>query len=303
MLFDHRAYWLPKDIQDPNAYEDAFVVDGARGVAAICDGVASTIFAGRWAGILAQAVAASPPDTTDRGLFEAWLSQVREAWTRSIDESSLAWHQKPKLVEGAGATLLWVEVSMMPGPANVARPYQVRAYSIGDCCLFHVRNGRVLQTFPIQESTRFEENPQVIRSVVKRSDVVTFEAMETQCNPGDLLILCTDAIAAWTMRQIEAGMPVDWEGLWQMPQPQWQQWVVRLRQAKQIRFDDSTAVLLRIGGVVVTPRPIPVGQKADGLLDAAETKLRGAFKSLKGSLRKGLKDLSDSKWLDDKESK
>ena len=24
-----------------------------------------------------------------------------------------------------------------------------------------------------------------------------FEAIETQCNPGDLLVLCTDAVAAW----------------------------------------------------------------------------------------------------------
>jgi serine/threonine protein phosphatase PrpC len=302
MLFEHRAFWLPKDVQDVNAYEDAFVVDGARGIAAVCDGVASTIYAGRWAGLLAQAVVADPPNVNDREVFDAWLNRTREAWHRSIDENSLAWHQKPKLLEGAGTTLLWVEVAAMDGPGPAVRPYQVRSYSIGDCCLFHVRGGRVLQTFPIQESTRFEENPQVIRSVLKRSDAVNLEAMETQCNPGDLLMLCTDAVAAWTMRQLEAGTVVDWDGLWQMSQPQWQQWVVRLRQAHEIRFDDSTAVLLRLGGAA-SMRPIPISKKAEGLLDSAETKLRGAFKTLKGSLRKGLKELSESKWLDEKDSK
>ena len=55
MLFEHRAFWLPKDVQNAQAYEDAFDVDCVRGLAAVCDGVSSTIFAGRWAAILAKA--------------------------------------------------------------------------------------------------------------------------------------------------------------------------------------------------------------------------------------------------------
>ena len=39
MIFEHRAFWLPKDVQEPKAYEDAFQVDGERGMAAVCDGV------------------------------------------------------------------------------------------------------------------------------------------------------------------------------------------------------------------------------------------------------------------------
>ncbi len=209
--------------------------------------------------------------------------------SQSVDESTLAWHQKPKMLDGAGTTLLWVEIATDAVADGIARPYQLRAYSIGDCCLFHVRHGRMLQTFPIQESTRFEDNPRGDPQRLQTRRRVEFEAMETQCRPGDLLVLCTDAVAGWTMRQLEAGATLDWNAYWDMPLEQWQQWLIELRQQNQIRYDDSTAVLLWLGGEVPTIR-LWKRQQEDRLLDTAEAKLRDAIGSLKGSLRKGLRD-------------
>jgi hypothetical protein len=296
MLFEHRAFWLPKDVQNAQAYEDAFDVDSVRGLAAVCDGVSSTIFAGRWAAILAKAAVADPPDVHDHDSLDSWLKRTRSAWSQAIDETSLAWHQKPKMLDGAGTTLLWVELSRLEAAEGVAKPYQLRAYSIGDCCLFHIRHGHVLQTFPIQDSSRFEDNPQVIRSVPKRGDSVSFEAMETLCHPGDLLVLATDAVAGWTMRQLEAGAVIDWNAYWNTPLEQWQQWLIGLRQQNQIRYDDSTVVMLWVGGEMPSIRSV-ARKEDDRLLDTAEVKLRDAMKSLKGSLRKGLRELAESKWL------
>jgi serine/threonine protein phosphatase PrpC len=298
MLFEYRAFWLPKDVQNAQAYEDAFDADAVRGLAAICDGVSSTIFAGRWAAILARSVVADPPDVHDAGTLEAWLKRTRDAWSQAIDESTLAWHQKPKMLEGAGTTLLWIELAQLDTVGGVSRPYQLRAYSVGDCCLFHLRNGGLLQSFPIQDSARFEDNPQVIRSVAKRGERAAFEAMETQCNPGDLIVLATDAVASWTMRQLEAGTAIDWEAYWNAPLEQWQQWLIGLRQQNQIRYDDSTAVLLRVAGGFPGIQPVDKPSE-DSLLDAAEDRLREAGKWLKGSLRKGLRDLAESKWLNE----
>ncbi len=300
MIFQHRAFWLPKDVQEPNGYEDAFRVDSERGLAAICDGVASTLFSGRWASILAESVIAAPPRVHDPAAMEAWLKQSREAWSSTVDEQALAWHQKAKLLEGAGTTLLWVQVVPPSVADGIPRPFNVWGYAVGDCCLFHVRSGNVLQTFPIQDSSRFEDNPHVISSVFKRADIVAFEAMETQCRPGDMLVLCTDAVASWIMRQLEAGKTIDWERYWQMSAEQWQQWIVGLREGNEIRYDDSTAIILRVGESPPLIRPAKQGEEPR-LLDVAEQKVKGAIKSLRGSLRKGLKDISESKWLDDSE--
>ena len=81
--------------------------------------------------------------------------------------------------------------------------------------------------------------------------------------------------AGWTMRQLEAGLTVDWDSYWEMPLEQWQQWLVELRQQNQIRYDDSTVVLLRVGGPC--PRFGRLRPKQEeNLMDKAETKLRDA---------------------------
>ena len=49
MRFESKTFWLSKDADFPDEYQDAFAVDAERGVAAIADGVASAIFSARWA--------------------------------------------------------------------------------------------------------------------------------------------------------------------------------------------------------------------------------------------------------------
>jgi hypothetical protein len=126
--------------------------------------------------------------------------------------------------------------------------------------------------------------------------------METQCHPGDLLVLASDAVACWTMRQIEAGVSVDWQAYWQLSHEDWQRWMVELRQNHQIRYDDSTVILLRISGESARfgQAGSRVGEK---IIEQADSAVRGAFKSIKEGLRRGLKDLADSKWLSDDQSK
>ena len=54
MFFEYRAFSLPKDAENTDGNQDAFAVDQQRGLAAIADGVSSTLFAGSWARILAR---------------------------------------------------------------------------------------------------------------------------------------------------------------------------------------------------------------------------------------------------------
>ena len=44
MLFQARTFWIAKDAEHANEYEDAFELDGERGIAAIADGVSAAIF-------------------------------------------------------------------------------------------------------------------------------------------------------------------------------------------------------------------------------------------------------------------
>jgi hypothetical protein len=248
MLFQYRTFWLPKDIQNPDEYQDACRVDAARGIAAIADGVTSSLFSAGWARILTRAVVTDPPNVFDTGSLHPWLAQQRQTWSASIDPDSLAWYQKAKLRSGAFATLLWVELSPTgPSQSHAAGSILLRGYAIGDCCLFHVRDGRVLRVFPIEDSKLFDADPQVIGSVATRRErALQFHTLEDTCRIGDLLVLTSDALAVWALAQLEAGRSPFWESFWDLSDDAWRQKVFDLRAARQVRYDDSTLVLLRL---------------------------------------------------------
>lgn len=246
MHFDSQVFELAKDVEYPEQNQDAWAFDRRRGIAAIADGVASSLFARSWARILTEAAIATWPAPDSPEAFRRWLLECREDWGRRIDVSRLAWHQKAKLRDGAFSTLLWLLLEDDPDVPGC----WMRGYAVGDSCLFLVRDGKTVRTFPVNNSRQLEANPMVLGSIDLGHDAqVRFERVEEEVHPGDLLVLCTDAVADWALRRQEAGCPVVWEGFWGMPEEAWQREVAVLRDQRQMRYDDTTMILLR----VVTP--------------------------------------------------
>lgn len=256
MRFQAQTFWLAKDADEPDQNQDAFELDAERGIAAIADGVSSAIFSGPWARILTHAVVEDPPPLEEGEAFQVWLARQRDCWSSQIDASRLTWYQRPKMVDGAMTTLLWIELTPIEiGEDGLAKNYRLRSFAIGDSCLFHVRGGETQRMFPLEQSEEFGLNPAVIGSVDRKRDhLLEFKAWETTCLPDDLLVLCTDAIALWACQQAEAGQPVAWENYWNQSDEAWREEIFAHREASDMRFDDSTLVLLRI--IEETPAPI-----------------------------------------------
>ena len=257
MLFDVRTLHTPKDREYAAEYEDAYFVSGERGFAAIADGVSSAIFSRQWAKILTKAAVETPPDLYAAGSLQAWLEERRREWVMMIDIPSLPWNQRQKLqqVGGAFSTLLWVELYDEQNSDDVAdeestepKPFRLRCFAVGDCSLFHVRDGRILQSFPLTDSASFDADPISICSVnLNRDHCLEFSALDEYCQTGDLLVLCTDAIGKWAMSRIEADDPPNWETYWSMSHEDWLDEITQLRVDRQMRYDDTTLVLLKVG--------------------------------------------------------
>jgi hypothetical protein len=256
MRFESRIFWLSKDADEPAQYQDAFALDAETGRAAIADGVSSAIFSGPWARLLTLAAVAEPPPLADGEAFQAWLSEKRIAWINNLDTSRLTWYQRPKMADGAMTTLLWLElVPAQTDDQGHALRYQLEAFAIGDTCLLHVRDGQTLYWFPLESSAEFGLNPAVIASVDRQVDhLLEFKARSCDCLPGDLLVLATDAIALWAIERHESGETIDWSRYWDLTDDEWRGEVFAQRDAKQMRFDDSTLVLLR----VIEEQPAPL---------------------------------------------
>jgi hypothetical protein len=140
---------------------------------------------------------------------------------------------------------------------------------VGDTCLFHFRGAELLRAFPIERSAELEADPVVIGSVdLNRDELLRFASYEALCRPGDLVVLCTDAVADWVLRRHEAADPPAWEDYWDMPEAAWQEEVAALRRDRHMRYDDATLALLRVGDGVSVPaesaRSTPAAEPAPG---------------------------------------
>ncbi len=248
LRFDTRLFTLAKDPEQPGAYQDAAYVDVQRHVAAIADGVSSSLFSGPWAAILAEAVVAESPNPGDPPAFAAWLGRQRERWAASIDTGGLAWFQRAKLPMGAFSTLLYARVSeMADAHAGAFGGYRLTAFALGDSCLFQIRGGELVRSFPLETAAQFEADPIVLGSVdLKRDHLLEFALLDEMCYPGDELILSTDAVAEWAVRGYERGEGPLWSDFWQMSEDDWRSGVVWLRQQRQMRIDDATMLMLRV---------------------------------------------------------
>ena len=209
----------------------------------VADGVSSAIFSRPWAEILVRAILAEPPYPSDPAGFAQWLAACRAQWDGAIDTDNLAWYQAPKLADGAFSTLLWAQLF----PTNEPGKYKAHSFAIGDSCLFHFRGDELVRTFPIEDSTQFAASPVVLGSRdLGRDHLMQFGGIEIDCEEGDLLLLCTDAIADWTLRTYEASESIDWSRYWTISDEEWAAEITELRESRAMVYDDATMLLLHV---------------------------------------------------------
>jgi serine/threonine protein phosphatase PrpC len=251
MPFEWRVFELAKEPEHPDQNQDAWWLNAQDGVAAIADGVTSGIFSRQWARILTRAAVEDWPNPSDEERFPAWLVELRRQWEAEIDTSGLAWYQRAKLREGGFSTLVWLRLLDNDGLRDGRDQSSVEVMAIGDSCLFHVRDNEMLEAFPLETAREFDSSPLVLGSVdLNRDDQLQFERLEISCRAGDLLVLCTDAVAAWALQRREQGEPVPWSDYWDMSPEAWAAEVCELRMHSKMRYDDATIVLLRVGQAI-----------------------------------------------------
>jgi hypothetical protein len=119
------------------------------------------------------------------------------------------------------------------------------AWAVGDICLFHIRDGRLIASFPISASVEFNVTPQLYQSKAMRpTPQATLARGELQ--PDDLMVFATDALAQRLLAEAESGTPPDWGRYWDLDQAVWRQEIEALRDCNAIVNDDCTLVVLRL---------------------------------------------------------
>jgi hypothetical protein len=118
--------------------------------------------------------------------------------------------------------------------------------AIGDCCLFLVRGDRLYRAFPIRRSRDFGNHPRLLCSCRQgRTAKVKRSRVTGDWRSGDVMLLATDALAQWFLRNVEDGGEPWKELLGVECQEQFESLIQQTRDQNAIRNDDVTMVVVQ----------------------------------------------------------
>ncbi|MCX4693956.1 hypothetical protein [Streptomyces sp. NBC_01408] len=232
--------------------------------AGICDGATESVLAKDWARLLSGAAATEAMDRpgvlaggpafeefTARAVarWEPWLEEYTR--TRADEGRPLKWYEQAKLASGAFATLLVVRVDPEP-PTGPGSAWHWQAAALGDSCLFHLRDDRLLSSFPVQRPEDFDTTPDLFSS--RNHDTVLLEERtrfaDGKALPGDRLLLMTDALAAWFLSAADPTAALhellDFSGPGDLGA--FTRWLTGLREGRLLRNDDVAVVRIDFEG-------------------------------------------------------
>jgi hypothetical protein len=183
-----------------------------------------------------------------------WPQTVQQyVYSRNADGCPLKWNEKLAMNSDFATTLLAMQIrwraSRRPTLAKSARQRRRRdvgewyAVAVGDTNIFHVRDDTLICSFPIQHSSQFDHMPNLIATNTTDfgplSSIVQFS--HSNLTQGDIIYLCTDALAAWFLRQHEKGYR-PWETLNRIGSSNLSHWLMGERKSGEIDNDDVTLV-------------------------------------------------------------
>jgi len=198
--------------------------------AAVADGATESAFAGDWARSLVSHLAQDR--AVEEEPFGAAVDAAREDWEATVAEQAAGrpWYVQAKAAEGAFAAVLCL---------CLREDGAWRALSVGDCCLFQLRDGHLQETWPFEDPEAFTNRPALVASRANRSTPAPRTAAGTWA-VGDTLLLATDAVAAWLLR---SDRPAVADG----DAEAFRAAVATAREAGTLRTDDATVLVLSLG--------------------------------------------------------
>ncbi|MDQ3757928.1 MAG: hypothetical protein M3394_08775 [Actinomycetota bacterium] len=211
---------------------------------ALADGASESMLSGLWADLLVRTWCKArrrPLAQILEAAGAAWeveLAAYLEERERS--ERPVQWFEEPGLDRGAHATLLGL--SFTTGGDQGHGTWH--AVSVGDTCLFQVRDDELLSAFPIKSSSEFDSAPKLVPS--RPADVgrvlAHVDEERGDWRQGDIFYLVTDAVGAWFLRSHEEGTP-PWRVLDRFARPEtFPVWVDARRRERTLRNDDATVM-------------------------------------------------------------
>ena len=184
-----RTFWLPKDGNTTDEYEDAFAPlhdtngDFEHFRCAVADGATEASFAKLWAELLVQGY-----------VQQQDIEESRRQWHAALPIEQVPWFVEEKLASGAFATLAGL---------SLFNDGRWDATAAGDSCIFQISEMKIAAAFPLSQSDQFDNTPFLLSSNATESARAQLKTRQGTWSPGDTFFLLTDAAARWLLKREE----------------------------------------------------------------------------------------------------
>jgi hypothetical protein len=236
-----RQLLLPKLGQQASECEDAIAIDAQSSRFAVVDGATEAFDARNWAERLAQHwIQRKSTLTVDE--FREWVAAEGRELHDSWNGLTLSWYSEEKARTGSFAAFIGVDLDLKSEEPSW------RAIALGDSCLLHCRNATLLKSLPLSRSESFNSTPVLVASdsSLHDSSMQSVVTDSGSCQNDDVLLLMSDATAAWCLQQFETGdLDVD-QFLSTKTDEELQEFFDAERSAGRIRNDDLAIVRVEI---------------------------------------------------------
>lgn len=259
------------EMEDRAIPKQSFVAPiGEKFFCAIADGATQGSHSGPWAEALCESF-------TQSAGTQAWGDAINEVITKTVTNARLAfvewektyiesraingrpiqWFEQEVIDSGAYSTLIGVQFEqILPNIGAYAEGIDpinklaFKALAVGDSCLFLLKDQRVLLSFPLDNSDQFAGAPLLLASRRSNNELMmtALRHLEGEIGDGASMVLCTDALAAWILREKEQNLDPT-EKLLQLAkgdQQNFEHFLAGLRADKKIRNDDVTFVHIEL---------------------------------------------------------
>lgn len=297
ILIEYNSFLAQKEGNLPEECEDAICAnlnfDGRGKIArfAIADGASESSFAKEWAELLTTGFcedkefslarlfqisnsenkkqndetgedvdAASEVNESSLEYLESFIKRAALKWKALVDKKKLPWYAEFKKESGAYAAFLGLEIDKKNKIARVL--------AVGDCCLFVFSLEKNLYLvkgfFPKKKSSDFDNTPYLICSDVNRNKDLSNAARmgRFKIEKNQVLILASDAISAWLMKNIEtfkgfsesSGWGLGWRAYYDISDKKkltkyFQDIADKARSNREMRNDDIAIVAIKINEI------------------------------------------------------
>jgi len=199
-VLESRRFLLPKAGNSRDDCEDAVCSSVERGRFAVADGATEAFDSRRWARMLTKVWTLARSLSVEPSVLIETLDRMGRRLDAKWEHRDLPWYAQEKRLSGA-----YTAFAGLAFGKNSGQEYRWIFMGLGDCCMFHERDGRLVESIPYVSPEEFGFRPVLVPSRSPGDPKKLCEEMRILTGVavrGDVFLLLSDAIACWYLRYI-----------------------------------------------------------------------------------------------------